>query len=165
MSRAALAPLIGPEFGPFLFASIGEDRNGKLLSVLSMLARLDIDPWQEAASLARMSKETATARLTALIGALPDEPTADVPIASVAGDLVALLPRAISFAPPLPQKLAAPLGFANPRLRLGLCALALLIFLALLFPFGPTLLTGKGAAPPASVETEAVKPARNASDP
>jgi hypothetical protein len=34
-----------------------------------MLARLDIDPWQEAASLAGMSKEMATARLTALIGA------------------------------------------------------------------------------------------------
>src|SRR5271165_3418585 len=98
MSHAALVHLIGPEFGPFLFASIGDDRNGKLLSVLSMLARLDIDPWQEAASLAHMSKETATARLTALIGALPDEPTAGVPIASVAADLVALLPGAISFA-------------------------------------------------------------------
>ena len=165
MSHAALAPLIGPEFGPFLFASIGEDRNGKLLSVLSMLARLDIDPWQEAASLARMSKETATARLTALIGALPDEPTAGVPIESVAGDLVALLPRTFSFAPPTPQKLASQSGFANPRLRLGLCALALLIFFALLSSYGPTLLTGKGAAPPAPVEAETAKPARNGSDP
>ena len=165
MSHAPLAPLIGPEFGPFLFASIGDDRNGKLLSVLSMLARLDIDPWQEAASLARMSKETATARLTALIGALPDEPTAGVPIESVAGDLVALLPRTNAFAPPAPQQLASLSGFEKPRLRLGLGALALLIFLALLFSYGPPLLTDKGAAPPAQVETETAKPERSGPDP
>src|SRR5271169_6412092 len=93
MGHAALAPLIGPEFGPFLYAPIGQDRNGKLLSVLSMLARLEVDPWQEAARLARMSRATATARLTALIGSLPDEPTAGVPVETVAVDLVALLPK------------------------------------------------------------------------
>lgn len=52
MTHAALAPLIGPEFDKFLCASIGEDRNGTMLSVLSALARLDVDPWQEAADLA-----------------------------------------------------------------------------------------------------------------
>jgi hypothetical protein len=40
---------LGPEFENFLFAPIGEDSNGMVLSVLSALARLDIDPWQEAA--------------------------------------------------------------------------------------------------------------------
>ncbi len=35
MTYAALSPLIGPEFDDFLFASIGEDRNGTELSVLS----------------------------------------------------------------------------------------------------------------------------------
>ena len=38
-------------FDPFLFAAIGEEQNGMLLSVLSALARLDLDPWYEAASL------------------------------------------------------------------------------------------------------------------
>ena len=33
-----------------------------LLSVLSALARLDIDPWQEAAQLAGLPGETATRR-------------------------------------------------------------------------------------------------------
>jgi hypothetical protein len=36
------------EFDNFLYASIGADRNGMPLSVLSALARLDLDPWEEA---------------------------------------------------------------------------------------------------------------------
>ena len=50
MTHAALAPLIGPEFDEFLGASIREDRNGTGLSVLSALARLNVNPWQEAAN-------------------------------------------------------------------------------------------------------------------
>jgi hypothetical protein len=165
MSHAALSPLLGREFDPFLFASVGHQQNGMLLSVLSMFARLDVDPWQEAASLARMSKATATARLSALIAALPDAPTAGVPVESVAGDLVALLPRPNVFATPAPQKLAGVWGFENARLGLGLSALAFLIFLAMLFSYGPTLGSGKGAAPPAQFETEAAKPTRNSFDP
>ena len=57
------ASQLGPEFENFLFAPIGADRNGMLLSVLSALARLDIDPWQEAAQLAALPEETATRRL------------------------------------------------------------------------------------------------------
>ena len=57
------ASQLGPEFENFLFAPIGADRNGMLLSVLSALARLDIDPWQEAAQLAGVAGETATRRL------------------------------------------------------------------------------------------------------
>jgi hypothetical protein len=39
--HAALSPLIGPEFDDFLGASIGEDRNGTGLSVLSALGRIE----------------------------------------------------------------------------------------------------------------------------
>ena len=97
MTHAALAPLIGPEFDKFLYAPIGEGRNGTTLSVLSALARLDVDPWQEAASLARMPREAATARLTAMIASLPDEPTKDIPAKTIAADLVALLPKTSEF--------------------------------------------------------------------
>ena len=48
MTHAALIPLLGREFDDFLFASIGDDRNGPSLSVFSALARLDVDPWKEA---------------------------------------------------------------------------------------------------------------------
>lgn len=58
------------------------------LSVLSALARLDIDPWREARSLARMPREAAVERLTALINALPRVAAGG----ARAADLVALLP-------------------------------------------------------------------------
>src|SRR5271167_4135676 len=93
MTHAALSPLIGPEFDEFLGASIGEDRNGTGLSVLSALARLDVDPWQEATSLARMPREAAAVRLTELIEALPHAPTSAIPSRMSAADLVALLPK------------------------------------------------------------------------
>ena len=93
MTHAALSPLIGPEFDQFLGASIGEDRNGTGLSVLSALARLDVDPWKEATSLARMPREAAAVRLTELIEALPLAPASAIPSSMSAANLVALLPK------------------------------------------------------------------------
>ena len=63
------------------------------LSVLSALARLDIDPWQEAAELARLPPETATQRFASLIAALPDAWLAHLEFGTIAARLVALLPR------------------------------------------------------------------------
>jgi hypothetical protein len=93
MTYSASASRLGPEFDDFLFAPIGEDRNGMLLSVLSALARLDIDPWQEAAKLAGLPGETATQRLASLIAELPDEPAAHPDPTTIAARLIALLPR------------------------------------------------------------------------
>ncbi len=42
-THAALSPLIGLEFDELLGAPIDEDRNETTLSVLSMLAGLDVD--------------------------------------------------------------------------------------------------------------------------
>ena len=70
MTRSARVSALAPEFEDFLFAPIGEDMNGMLLSVVSALARLNIDPWQEAANLAQLPRTTATRRLAALIAAL-----------------------------------------------------------------------------------------------
>jgi len=55
------------ECDPFLYAPVGEERNGMSLSVLSALARLDVDPWQEAATLTKMPAQDATLRLTSLL--------------------------------------------------------------------------------------------------
>ena len=93
MTRPAPVSDLGSEFDDFLFAPIGEERNGMLLSVLSALARLDVDPWQEAAKLARLPGETATQRLASLIAALPDGPSAHLAPGTIAARLIALLPR------------------------------------------------------------------------
>ncbi len=64
MTHAALTPLLGREFDNFLFAPIDDDQNGPPLSVVSALARLDVDPWNEAEGLARMPRDQAKERLT-----------------------------------------------------------------------------------------------------
>lgn len=92
MTPSASTSQLGPEFENFLFAPIGADRNGMLLSVLSALARLDIDPWQEAAQLAALPEETARRRLSSLIAALPDGPSAHPDPETNAARLIALLP-------------------------------------------------------------------------
>jgi len=97
MTRSSVASILAPEFDDFLFAPIGEERNGMLLSVISALARLDVDPWQEAANLAELPRTTATRRLASLIAALPDRPSMQLDLGTIAGRLIALLPRRAGF--------------------------------------------------------------------
>src|SRR5471032_1227100 len=92
MMHSASLPQPGPEFDAFLFAPVGDDGNGMLLSVLSALARLDVDPWQEAANLAQLPRSTATERLTSLIAALPGRPASQPGPGTIAVRLIALLP-------------------------------------------------------------------------
>ncbi len=93
MTHTAMTPLLGPEFDTFLFAPVDEEGKGAFLSVVSALARLDVDPWREAAELAGMPREAANQRLTSLIAALPDAPEARLAAATIAGRLIKLLPR------------------------------------------------------------------------
>jgi hypothetical protein len=93
MKAAAPAPRLGPEFNAFLFSAIGEGRNGMPLSVVSLLARRDLDPWLEATSLAAMPADAAARRLDSLIRSLPDQPLTLPDSRTIATRLIALLPR------------------------------------------------------------------------
>jgi hypothetical protein len=95
MTHSASIPVLGFEFDDFLFAPIVEDANDMPLSVLSALARLNIDPWQEAAELARLPRETAAQRLASSIAALSDGPTAYLEHGMIAARLIELLPRQV----------------------------------------------------------------------
>ncbi len=63
------------------------------LSVVSALARADVDPWQEAANLARLPAASAIKRLASLIATPPDGLSEDLDPGTIASRLVALLPR------------------------------------------------------------------------
>jgi hypothetical protein len=115
MTRSASAFVFGSEFDDFLFAPIGEDRNGMLLSVLSALARLDVDPWQEAAELARLPGHVATQRMASLIAALPDWPSTQPDPGTIAARLVALLPRRDRFNNPSHKALPLASAATNSR--------------------------------------------------
>jgi len=79
------------EFDKFLFALIDDDKIETPLSVLSVLARLNLDPWAEAAALAQMPRPCAVRRLGSLIDALPDRST-QLDVVAISGRLIALLP-------------------------------------------------------------------------
>lgn len=93
MNHSATTALLGPEFDGFLFASVDHGDNGKSFSVLSALAQSDLDPWREAAELARMPREAAKQRLAALISDLPSGAVPPLLQATIADRLVKLLPR------------------------------------------------------------------------
>jgi hypothetical protein len=92
MTRRVQMPPLGSEFDDFLYAPIGEDSNETPLSVLSALARLDVDPWEEAAQLAQLPEDTAARKLVSLIAALPKGSSACPDPATIAPRLIALLP-------------------------------------------------------------------------
>lgn len=103
MKRTGSVFSLGSEFDDFLLAPIGDDNNGMQLSVLSALARLDVDPWEEAAALARLPRAAATSKLASLLAALPTGPLARPDPATIAVRLIPLLPRPVaSDAPPRP---------------------------------------------------------------
>jgi hypothetical protein len=95
MTHSASVFRLASEFDDFLFAPIDDDGNGMLLSVLSALTRLNLDPGQEAADLARLQGDLATRRLVSLIEKLPSPPSAHRDTEAIAARLIALLPRRV----------------------------------------------------------------------
>jgi hypothetical protein len=81
-------------FNDFLFATVCEEPNDMPLSVISALARLDLDPWTEAAELARMPADGAARRLSSLLARVASVPATPPDRATIAARLVALLPAA-----------------------------------------------------------------------
>ena len=93
MSRVEVLHPLESELDPFLYAFVGEDRNGSAVTVVSALARLGLDPWKEAAELASLGREVARARLEALLSAFKDVPTLALEHGAVAAELTLLLPE------------------------------------------------------------------------
>ena len=92
LTAAASVSFFRPEFDDFLYAAIGAERNEMPLTVLSALSRMDVDPWEEAAELSELPKDTAAQRLASLISRLPGERWAQ-DAKAIADRLIELLPR------------------------------------------------------------------------
>ena len=95
--------LIHSEFNDFLFAPVGEEKNGMQLTVLSALVRLGFDPWREAARLSELTKEGATGALAAAISALPEGNWKGSNPRSIAVRLVRHLPKRVPPSAESPQ--------------------------------------------------------------
>lgn len=107
MTPAQSSPTFEGAFDAFLFAAIGEERNGMPLSVLSALSRLDIDPWADAARLARLPRDAAIAALGQSIARLPPGTWQRTDATAIATRLVTLLPSPAAQAKPAPSGPAA----------------------------------------------------------
>ncbi len=88
--RAALSK---SDLNPFLFADIGVEANGSRLTMLSMLARLEKDPWAQAAIWSRSPRQAAIDGLAAAIARMPLDREAIGAARSTASRLILLLPR------------------------------------------------------------------------
>jgi hypothetical protein len=92
VKRSRSYSALGSEYDSFLFASVGVESGGMLLSVVSLLGRMDLDPWEEAARLSGLSVSSAVQKLAMFLRALPN-PLPQLDIEGTAARLIALLPR------------------------------------------------------------------------
>jgi hypothetical protein len=116
-----------PEFDDFLFARINADSEATPVSMLSVLARLGLDPWEEAAKLARLPRASAVQRLVSLIGAIP---SAYPDPGTVSNRLIRLLPSPPGLTVPRRPKFGFS-GVLSTRLAVGI-TLALIFIIQLI---------------------------------
>lgn len=93
MSTANYLNPDGSDFDRFLYATVGEDRDGHDVTVLSTLARLGLDPWKEASELAMLSRDAAHDRLSSVLSGFRDVPALLLEHMAVARELTRLLPE------------------------------------------------------------------------
>jgi hypothetical protein len=95
MPIAPSTSALGAIFNPFLFASVIGDAEPPL-NVVSVLARLDVDPWEEAAKLSSLRGEVAADRLASLLARCPAVVLPGPDLGMLAQRLVALLPTPLA---------------------------------------------------------------------
>lgn len=126
-----------------------------LLSVVSALARLDLNPWQEAAELAGLPGAPATKRLASLLAALPDRPSPHPDPGTIAARLIALLPRHVGADVAVRKKLLEIAGVIKPWIVIY--AVVMILALATLW----IATTHQTPAPVDNANTPAVGTARS----
>jgi hypothetical protein len=90
---------LNASYEEFLFAQVCEETNGMRLSVLSALARMNVDPWEEAIRLAAMPKTIAEKTLLSILDLVSGKSWKSPEAAAIVARLVRLLPQADEAAP------------------------------------------------------------------
>jgi hypothetical protein len=85
------------EFDAFLYSVIQQEESGASLTMLSLLARHDVDPWDEAANYARSPGEASATRLHKLLENSVDNASEERDLRAEAVALLERLPRPTSF--------------------------------------------------------------------
>lgn len=96
----------------FLFTSLSQVPGGGSATVLSALARMDLDPWEEAARLTTLSRSDAAKSLASTLNQSPEDVQQSLETEKIASRLVTLLPTMAS-APIAATARAAPVTAAE----------------------------------------------------
>ena len=93
MDHRARFLTLNASYEAFLFALVCEDANGMRLSVISALARTDVDPWEEASRLAAMPKAIAEKTLLSILDLVSGRSWKSPEAAVIVARLIRLLPQ------------------------------------------------------------------------
>ena len=92
MTMSDVSALQRSDLNEFLFADVGTEANGMMLSVVSLFARQGNDPWREAERLADLPRDAAADSLARAIAEMPQGRWSLPDAAVIAGRLIGLLP-------------------------------------------------------------------------
>jgi hypothetical protein len=155
MTQPSRVPMPGPQFDEFLYAPVVQEANGMPLTVLSALARLNIDPWDEAQRLARLPREAAALALSAVIAALPNGPAAGANAQEIVARLTALLPAGVAPGVRPPDQAPAAQTKNNVQAMLTYYLIGMALYLGVTWLLGPPTPAVPPPASPAAIATSA----------
>ena len=141
MANQRLALNVISQYDDFLFAPICDEPGGMRLSVLSALARMNVDPWEEAARLATLSTPDAERTLVSRLNLFPGKRQRSMETEILAARLVALLPKANKATTAKAATIAGVRAQGNNYWFLWLC---LAIAMSFLSPHQQTTTTSAG---------------------
>jgi hypothetical protein len=140
------------ECNSFLFAPICEEAGGMQLSVLSALARINVDPWEETTRLAAMPKAIAVRAIVSLLARVSGGSSSEAEV--IAARLVQLLPQSSENAPNAPTD-AVKVG--AQRTKYWLVWLSIAIAMSLLSPHHQAAVTDADVSTSNSIESSPLK--------
>jgi hypothetical protein len=143
MANQGPASNITSRYDDFLFARVWDEPGGMRLSVLSALARMNFDPWEEAARLATLSTSDAEKTLGSTLDLLPGHPQTSPETGILAARLVALLPKAGAATT---AKQATITAGQEQRMGYWLVWLCIALAMSFLSQYRPATNTGAGAS-------------------
>jgi hypothetical protein len=129
MAAASLPTRLSDDFNAFLRSALWLDRDDSPLSVLSALARLDVDPWEEAAQLAALPKPSASEKLASMLANLPGGPAVRRDLDLISERAVALLSSPAGSEQKGGAPLAIPTALSRPLIFLVLGSLVMALTL------------------------------------
>ncbi len=120
-------------FNPFLFATIREDVDDVPLTVLSVIARRNVDPWEEAEKLAQLPGDVARGTLAAWLADIPAGSHIPWDSGAIAARLITLLPPGRGTRKARPGRAHGTEHESYGRVGVVTLALLYLTFIAIMF--------------------------------